>query len=175
MQALVIADDEYLIRESIPETWRADILIACGDLSDRSILENGVKCGCNWIVAVKGNHDTPDPFPKSIVDLHFNFVEVNGLKFGGFAGSWKYKPRGNFLFEQNEVKAIMRNFPKVDVFVAHNSPRGIHDRDDDVHFGFEGFVDYIPAEVLFSWSPTCECGDALKRNADHWRVRREVN
>ena len=37
----------------------------------------------------------------------------------------------------------MASFPPVDVFVAHNSPRHVHDRDDDVHFGFEAFVRYL--------------------------------
>ena len=37
----------------------------------------------------------------------------------------------------------MAEFPPVDVFVAHNSPRHVHDREDEVHLGFEAFVDYI--------------------------------
>jgi Icc-related predicted phosphoesterase len=44
---------------------------------------------------------------------------------------------------QTHVQFRSDRFPPVDVFVAHNSPRGIHDRDDDVHFGFEAFVAYI--------------------------------
>jgi Icc-related predicted phosphoesterase len=47
------------------------------------------------------------------------------------------------LYEQLEVKRFLDLFPPVDIFIAHNSPRHIHDRDDDVHFGFEAFVDYI--------------------------------
>ena len=38
---------------------------------------------------------------------------------------------------------MMRIFPRVDVFIAHNSPAGIHERDREVHQGFEGFLDYI--------------------------------
>ena len=37
----------------------------------------------------------------------------------------------------------MAGFPKVDIFVAHNSPRLIHDRDDEVHAGFAAFNGYI--------------------------------
>ena len=59
---------------------------------------------------------------------------------GGFQDSWRYKPRGHYLYEQSEVEYLLTSFPPVDVFVAHNSPRYIHDRDDNVHFGFEAFV-----------------------------------
>ena len=38
---------------------------------------------------------------------------------------------------------MLRDFPRVDVFVAHNSPARIHERDADVHQGFEAFLDYI--------------------------------
>lgn len=38
---------------------------------------------------------------------------------------------------------MLTAFPPVDVFVAHNSPRHIHDRDDDVHIGFEAFAAYV--------------------------------
>ena len=31
----------------------------------------------------------------------------------------------------------------MDIFVSHNSPKGIHDRDDYVHVGFEGLNIYI--------------------------------
>lgn len=38
---------------------------------------------------------------------------------------------------------MLKHFPRVDVFVAHNSPRGIHERGDDTHQGFDGFLSYI--------------------------------
>ena len=81
--------------------------------------------------------------PPPITDLHFNVERHAELSFGGFNGSWKYKPRGHFLYEQSEVEQMLRSFPAVDVFVAHNSPRGIHDKEDEVHVGFRAFVDYI--------------------------------
>ena len=40
----------------------------------------------------------------------------------------------------------MRSFPRVDVFLAHNSPKDIHVRDSEVHQGFDGFVEYIERE-----------------------------
>ena len=92
---------------------------------------------------MKGNHDSSADFSSGIRDLHLDTIKIGDIKFGGFAGAWRYKPVGNFLFDQSEVNFFLPKFPPVDVFIAHNSPRGIHDREDDVHWGFEGFVHYI--------------------------------
>ena len=121
----------------------ADVLVACGDLADSTILQISKTTKCSWICAVKGNHDSSATFQPPIVDLHLAVHEHNGLRFGGFNGSWKYKPRGHYLYDQSEVQHLLRDFPEVDVFVSHNSPRHVHDRDDEVHFGFEAYLDYI--------------------------------
>jgi uncharacterized protein len=140
MKLLVIADDDQAakaVRES------ADVLISCGDLLDHTIAEVGRVCAAARIFAVKGNHDTNQAFPPLIADLHLRTESHDGLVFGGFHGSWRYKPRGHFLYDQGEVDRLLAHFPPVDIFVAHNSPRHIHDREDDVHFGFEAFASYI--------------------------------
>jgi Icc-related predicted phosphoesterase len=141
MRALVIADDDDVLKQPVP--GKCDVLIACGDLADATILAVAERASCQRILAVKGNHDSGAPFPTSITDLHLNVVEIGGLRFGGFNGSWKYKPRGHYLYEQDEVERMLRDFPPVDVFVAHNSPRLIHDRADDVHIGFAAFNSYL--------------------------------
>ena len=41
------------------------------------------------------------------------------------------------------METALTSFPSVDVFVAHNSPRLVHDRDDEVHIGFVAFSNYI--------------------------------
>lgn len=112
-------------------------------MPDDKILDIANKAICKNIFAVKGNHDSADAFKPPISDLHLYIQNFNGLTFGGFNGCWRYKPRGYFLYEQSEVSAQLRSFPYVDVFVAHNSPRGINERDQDVHQGFDAFRDYI--------------------------------
>jgi len=141
MTLLVIADDESVLNK-LPDA-QADILISCGDLPDGIILRAAQRCRCRHILAVKGNHDSSASFEAPIVDLHLSSHPVRGLVFGGFCGAWKYKPKGNYLFEQQEVEAALSTFPRVDVLVAHNSPRMIHDRDDEVHVGFNAFNSYI--------------------------------
>jgi len=141
MRALVIADDDDVLRQPVP--GKCEVLIACGDLADAVILAVAERSGCSRILAVKGNHDSGAPFPSPITDLHLDIVEISGLRFGGFNGSWKYKPRGHYLYEQDEVERLLRHFPPVDVFITHNSPRWIHDREDDVHIGFAAFNSYL--------------------------------
>jgi Icc-related predicted phosphoesterase len=141
MTALLIADDDSAINQ-LPDN-RADVLISLGDLPDQTINQAATRCKCRNILAVKGNHDSAMPFAPPTIDLHLKTVEVGGFSFGGFGGSWKYKPRGHHLFEQHEVESALVGFPCVDVFVAHNSPLGIHDKDDEVHAGFAAFLSYI--------------------------------
>jgi len=141
MNLLVVADDESL-GTRIPDCT-VDVLVSCGDLPDGLIVEAAKKSHCQEILAVKGNHDSSGSFPAPIRDLHLKMFEFRGLRFGGFCGAWKYKPRGNYLFEDFEVERLLANFPAVDIFVTHNSPHLVHDRDDDVHMGFAAFNEYI--------------------------------
>jgi Icc-related predicted phosphoesterase len=141
MKVLLIADDDQSVKRIEPE--RAEVVISCGDLIDQSILEAARLCSSTKIFAVKGNHDANQAFAAPIFDLHLRTENYGGLKFGGFNGAWRYKPRGHFLYEQDEVVRLLAHFPAVDVFVAHNSPRHVHDRDDEVHLGFDAFTPYI--------------------------------
>lgn len=141
MRMLILADDDGI--EHQVDHDPTDVLISCGDLCDAVITRVAQKVVAANVLAVKGNHDSSGPFLAPIVDLHLKQHVLSGVRFGGFAGSWRYKPRGNYLFDQEEVAYLLADFPSVDVVVAHNSPRGIHDRDDNVHYGFEAFIDYI--------------------------------
>jgi len=141
MKILVISDIDDFHWEY--GTGRADVVVSCGDISDRVILEAATSYKCETILAVKGNHDPNTPLYEPITDMHLKVKQINGLRFGGLSGSWKYKPRGHFLFEQWEVEKYLSDFPSVDVFFSHNSPRGIHDQEDEVHYGFDGLISYI--------------------------------
>ena len=141
MRVVVIADDDSLVGKMMNVS--ADVLMSVGDLWDSTIATAQERYNCGAVVAVKGNHDSAAPFAEEIDELHLQVVEHHGIRFGGFGGSWKYKPRGHHMFEQSEVDEALRSFPAVDVFVAHNSPAGYHERDIDVHQGFEAFTEYI--------------------------------
>jgi uncharacterized protein len=141
MRVLIVADDDSCIRALTPE--RLDLVVSCGDFASDSLLHVIQAVSPQRVFAVKGNHDDSGPFPAPIEDIHLCVATYLGVSFGGFCGSWRYKPKGNFLYEQYEVTRMLAEFPAVDVFVTHNSPRHVHDRDDDVHLGFTAFGDYI--------------------------------
>lgn len=141
MRVLVLADlDDLRWKHG---TGQADLIVSLGDIADCLILDAAKAYGAPPVFAVRGNHDPNTPFPEGITDLHLTRVEFGGLTFGGFNGSWRYKPRGHFLYEQNEATSLLKDFPRVDVFISHNSPRHIHDREDETHFGFETLAAYI--------------------------------
>lgn len=141
MRLVTIVDDDSLVAKG--ESLEGDALVALGDLWDDAIERAFKHHNCKKVVAVRGNHDSNEDFADFIIPLHFTVVEIGGLLFGGFNGSWKYKPKGYHMFEQFEVSRLLIYFPRVDVFVAHNSSAGVHERDKDVHQGFHGFSDYI--------------------------------
>ncbi len=141
MKILALADiDDFRWRGPGGE---ADLLLALGDLADAVILEAASAWNCAAIFAVKGNHDADAPFPAPIVDLHLGTAGFGGLRFGGLNGCWQYKPRGSFLYYQEEAEEFLRDFPPVDIFLSHNSPRRVHDREDEVHTGFTALNAYI--------------------------------
>ena len=67
-----------------------------------------------------------------------------GMLFGGFNGSWKYKPKGHHLYEQEEVQPDVEGIPEGRMSSSRTIRLlAIHERDSDVHQGFRGFKDYI--------------------------------
>jgi len=141
MRLLVIADEDSFIPSLGSDV--PDVIISCGDLASWSLLKVIRWFQSSRMFGVKGNHDDLEPLPDPMENLHLRTATFLGLSFGGFSGSWRYKPRGHHLYDQQEVTLALAAFPSVDVFVAHNSPRHIHDTDDEVHIGFAAFRDYI--------------------------------
>ena len=150
MKLLILADIDDL-------HWnhgggKADVVLSCGDMYDQVILEAARAYSCARIFAVKGNHDADAPFASPITNLHLQVHEQGGLRFGGMNGSWRYKPHGHFLYDQEETQELLRAFPPVDIFLSHNSPRDVHDRKEGIHEGFAALNDYIsrakPAMVI---------------------------
>jgi len=121
-----------------------DVVISCGDVP-KDVLSRLANRYRVPLLGVLGNHD-PAVAPAMLRQLHLEVVEQGGVTFGGFAGSWRYKPRGHHLYDEAEVEALLVNFPRVEVFVAHNPPAGIHDRDDGTHQGFRAFRRYVETQ-----------------------------
>ena len=142
LNIIAIADDDALIGHIEPNV-DIDLLLSLGDLYDVT-LEKAIDIYApEHVVAVRGNHCVDTFFPVPTIDLHLQTVNRFGLTLGGFAGSWQYKKRGNHMFTQEQAHDLLVDFPAVDIFIAHNSPRGIHERDSLNHQGFNAFLDYI--------------------------------
>ena len=141
MKLAIICDDEFEARRMPVQD--VDVLISLGDLPNSVILEVADLCCPKEILAVRGNHDTAVPFPEGVRDLHLAVHEIEGVRFGGFCGSLRYK-QGAFMFEQQEVERLMADFLPVNCFLAHSPPRSIHDREaGGTHIGFVGFSNFI--------------------------------
>src|SRR2546422_10761393 len=114
MNLLIIADEDLFAKALTSE--RADVLVSCGDMADQVILQTAQAAQCSRIFAVKGNHDGAGSFPAPILDLHLRTESYGGLVFGGFRGSWRYKPGGHFLYDEGEGGRLLVAFPPGDVF-----------------------------------------------------------
>lgn len=141
MKVVLISDD--ILQVGNLDIQQIDLLISLGDLMDHTIFKAIETYQPRHVLAVRGNHDQDEPFPKPIKDLHLQVTEINGLLFAGFNGCWKYKEQGPYLYTQDQASRLLNNFPTMDVFIAHNSPRGIHERDEDIHQGFDVLRSYI--------------------------------
>lgn len=142
LNIIAIADDDSLIGHLQPDA-DIDLLLSLGDLYDVTLEKAVDVYAPEHVFAVRGNHCVDKDFPLPTVDLHLQTVDRLGLSLGGFAGSWQYKSRGNHMYTQEQVHDLLADFPAVDVFIAHNSPRGIHERDTLNHQGFDAFLHYI--------------------------------
>lgn len=85
MNLLLLADD-YACERTIGDE-PADVVLACGDIADAVMLRVATRVRAAHVLAVKGNHDSSGGFASPIVDLHLREYAVNGIRFGGFAGS----------------------------------------------------------------------------------------
>ncbi len=142
MRILALADNDDFKWAGPNEP--VDLVISCGDICDALILSAAHLCSAPYVLAVKGNHDSADQFPPPIIDVHLRVVTLtNGLRVGGFNGCCRYKPRGHFLYGQDEAALLLQQLGAVDILIAHNSPQGVHEIDDDVHQGFRGLSHYV--------------------------------
>ena len=142
MRILALADNDAF--QWTGPSQPVDLLVSCGDVYDSLILSAAKACAATQVFAVKGNHDSNAPFPSQITDLHLQVATLpNGLRIGGFNGCWRYKPKGHFLYDQDEAAALIQRLPPVDILISHNSPAEIHEKDQDVHQGFVALAEYI--------------------------------
>jgi hypothetical protein len=95
-------------------------------------------------IGVYGNHCSGNYFGDyGIENMHLKTKEINGVLFGGFQGSIRYKKGDAPMFTEEEATELLKDFPYVDVMLAHSPPKGIHDEDDPAHQGLQALREYV--------------------------------
>lgn len=121
-----------------------DATILLGDIEDlllKSIKEHLSK---KPLFGILGNHDYEGDLEYfEIENVHGREITMGDMRFAGLKGSVRYKAGDFPMLTQNEASLYCRSFDDVDILISHNSPKGIHDKPDIAHEGFEGLLEYI--------------------------------
>lgn len=130
-----------------------DLVVSCGDLPS-AYLDFITSVLSVPLFYVRGNHDTMyDERPPGGDDLHQRILTYKGITFVGLEGSMRYNEapvqytegemswKVSRLFVPLKISASQHR--KVDIFVTHSPPRGIHDLPDKPHTGFKSFLRFM--------------------------------
>jgi len=131
-----------------------DLIVGCGDLPAR-YLEFIVSQLNVPLVYVPGNHDPDEYVVPGGVNIDGKVKLVAGALVAGLGGSRRYKTEGRHQYSGMEMrfrtagllaaltgKRILHR-RRLDIFVTHAPPLGIHDEEDLTHTGFEAFHDVL--------------------------------
>lgn len=127
-----------------------DLIISCGDLK-ADYLSFLVTMGRAPLLYVHGNHDEGyDIHPPEGCDcIDDCLVIYNGVKILGLGGCKRYHP-GKYQYTESEMRRRIKRLRfalqragGVDIVVTHAPPKGLGDRNDPAHLGFQSLVDLI--------------------------------
>jgi Icc-related predicted phosphoesterase len=170
MKILCVSDqiDPLVYTNTIRERFSdVDIILCAGDLP-LDYLDFIVSSLNKPLFFVYGNHNL-DHFDYYTEGIRDNFtgekeyegsgathvgsrvVFHDGLIIAGLGGSMRYNRGKNQFTEFQMMGQIIRLIPRllfnrlfrgrfVDILVTHASPKGIHDKEDRCHWGFESFL-----------------------------------
>ena len=125
-----------------------DFIISAGDLS-YDYLDYLVSALDKDLIYVNGNHIYNNNHDISFCKcIDGKVLKYNGLKFLGLDGSMVYSYKKHQYTEKEMTMKIVQNLTRIlikkpDIVVSHASPKGIHDRSDPAHRGFEIFLRVI--------------------------------
>lgn len=149
MRALILADLHFTDWNKWQtflqiDRSRFDIIFLLGDI-DIMLLESIKKHFAEKpIIGVHGNHDYPGDLSHfGIADIHGRVGNFKGTRFLGVEGCVRYKAGEAPIHEQKDITTLLQAMPPVDIVLSHNSPKGIHDKPDIAHVGYEGLRSYI--------------------------------
>jgi Icc-related predicted phosphoesterase len=169
MKILCVSDqiDPLVYTNTIRERFSdVDIVLSAGDLP-LDYLDFIVSSLNKPLFFVYGNHNL-DHFDYHSEGIQDNYagekdyegsgaihvgsrvVYQEGLIIAGLGGSMRYNRGKNQFTESQMMRQIIKLIPRllfnrlfrgrfVDILVTHASPKGIHDKEDRCHWGFEAF------------------------------------
>jgi len=153
---------------------KVDLILSCGDLP-YDYLEYLVDAFDVPLLYVHGNHDRPVEAegrvitaPQGATSVEDRVVKARGLLIAGLGGSPRYTSRSAHQYTEREMRRRVRKLARrlrwaelrgrrLDIFLTHAPPRGIHDHTDPAHQGFQCFLPlverYRPRYHLHGHSP----------------------
>ena len=179
MKILAIADEES------PALWDHympgrldgyDLILSCGDLK-ADYLTFLVTMGHARLLYVHGNHDGSYEVkaPEGCDCIDDQLVVYNGVRILGLGGCLRYHD-GPYQYTE---KAMRRRIARlrfalwraggVDIVITHAPPRGLGDREDPAHMGFEALRDLIDR-----WHPSYLLHGHVHLRYDHSLPREQV-
>lgn len=121
-----------------------DVILLLGDIDTMFLKAISERFSNKPMMGVLGNHDyNGDLEYYGILNLHAHKVSLGNVSVVGLEGCVKYKNEEAPMYSQEEALLICETFPKADILISHNSPKGIHDKPDLAHEGFWGLTSYI--------------------------------
>lgn len=149
IKLLIIADTHGLLeykeeeKEKLKSINDYDLCCCLGDISydDYEIILKYVPK--EKIVALLGNHDDFEVLNHyGLNDINGKTFEINGIRFGGIQGSYRYKDEKFPSFTHEESIKFLDKMDEVDILLSHSGPY-IDDSMGPVHSGLKGITNYL--------------------------------
>ena len=129
------------------ERWRdIDLVLSCGDI-DSEYLSFLVTMIPVPLLFVPGNHyqGYEKKPPEGCDSIDGTVIQKKGAVIAGLGGSYWYNGKDLQYTEKQMAARVrrvgrrIRKYPRLDIFVTHAPPEGIHDAEDQCHRGFRAF------------------------------------
>lgn len=123
---LLVLSDIHDDKLELGTLHQPDFVLFLGDVPRHVIQDVDERFTCPKF-GVLGNHDGLDYFDgTSVLNLHGNVVQADGITFAGFGGSPRYNEwKDDVQFTEDEARAFFDQVGYVDVFLAHSNAKGI--------------------------------------------------
>lgn len=130
-----------------------DIIITLGDIDLLFLQSLKLHYPNKEIVGVLGNHDYfGDLEYTKINNIHQKSISFQDNIISGLEGCIRYKDSKEPMYTQEEYFELIKSIDKrTNIFISHNAPKGIHDKDLYAHEGTMAKRDFIDENNVDYW------------------------